>query len=84
MIKKLKEYVSDTTHDEKAERLWVEMSGICELYLDELEAEAAKIAERANKIRRRVKYGAIVTAAASVSAAVVIAVLRPRFGRAAA
>jgi len=73
-----------TAYDEKTVRLWADISGIDETYLDELDAEAAKIAARAKKIRRRVKYGAIVTAAASVSAAVAYVVLKPRFGRAAA
>jgi len=65
--------------EEQAIKLWIDIGGIAETYLEELEEEAAKIAARAIKIRRRVKYGAIVTAAASLSAAVAIVVLRPRF-----
>jgi len=65
-------------NEDKAVKLWIDIGGIAETYLDELEEEAANIAARAKKIRRRVKYGAIVTAAASVSAAVAFMVLRPR------
>ena len=64
-------------HYDKALKLFTEISGIAESYLDELDAEVARIAARAKKLRRRVKYGAIVTAAASVSAAVVFVMLKP-------
>jgi len=68
--------------EEQATRLWMDIGGIAELYLDEIEAEAEKIAARANRIRRRVKYGAVITAAASLSAAVAFMVLRPRLAMA--
>jgi len=64
--------------DEQIMRLWADISGIDEHYLEELEAETASIAAKASRMRRRVKYGAIVTAAASLSAAVALLVLRPR------
>jgi len=65
-------------NEEKAIRLWADISGINETYLDELETEVAKIAARTSKVRRRVKYGAIVTAAISLSAAAAFVVLKPR------
>jgi len=64
--------------EDKALRLWAEISGIDDVFLDELDANIAMIAAKAKKIRRGVKYGAIVTAAASISAAVAIMVLRPK------
>ena len=63
--------------EEKATRLWVDIGGIAELYLDELETEAASIAARLRK-RRRVKYGALAAAAASLSAALAFIVIRPK------
>jgi len=60
--------------NEKSLKLWLDIGGIAEMYVDELEAEAEIIAAKAKR-RRRVKYGAI--AAASLSAAVAIMVLRP-------
>ena len=47
------------------------------MYVEELETEAAKIAARAKR-RRQIKYGTIAAAAASLSAAVAIMVLRPK------
>ena len=64
--------------EEKATRLWVDIGGIAELYLDELEAEAAGIAAKI-KTRRRVKYGALAAAAASLSAAVAFMIIKPQF-----
>ena len=64
-------------NENKATRLWLDIGGIAEMYLDELEAEAASIAAK-SKVRRRVKYGAMVAAAASLSAAVAIMMLRPQ------
>ena len=63
--------------EEKATRLWVDIGGIAELYLDELEAEAANIAAKL-KTRRRVKIGALAAAAASLSAAFAFIVIRPK------
>ena len=64
--------------EDKAIKLWVDIGGIAEMYLDELEAEAAIIAAKASKLRRRVKYGALITGLASLSAAVTFMVLRGR------
>ena len=64
-------------NEEKATRLWIDIGDIAELYLDELETEAASIAARI-KTRRRVKYGALAAAAASLSAAVAFMVIRPK------
>ena len=64
--------------DEQAIKLWVDIGGIAEMYLDELEAEAAKIAAKADRVRRRVKYGALITGVASLSAAVALLFLRPK------
>ena len=63
--------------NEKALRLWLDIGGIAEMYVDELEAEASSIAAKIKR-RRRVKYGTIAAAAASISAAVAIMVLRPQ------
>ena len=63
--------------NEKSLRLWLDIGGIAEMYVDELEAEAEKLAAKARN-RRRVKYGTIAAAAASLSAAVAIMVLKPR------
>jgi len=63
--------------EEQATRLWVDMGGIAELYLDELEADAAKIAAKI-KARRRVKIGALAAAAASISAALAFVIVRPK------
>jgi len=63
-------------NEEKAVRLWLDIGGIAEIYVDELEAEAQAIAAKA-KMRRRVKYGTI-AAAASLSAAVALMLLRPQ------
>ena len=64
--------------EDKATKLWIDIGGIAEMYLDELEAEAAKIAAKASKLRRRVKYGALITGVASLSAAVAFMFLRPK------
>jgi len=64
-------------NEEKAIRLWLDIGGINELYVDELEDEATSIAAKF-KTRRRVKYGALAAAAASLSAAVAIMLIRPR------
>ena len=64
-------------NEKKATRLWVDIGGIDEIYLDELEADAASIAAKL-KTRRRVKYGALAAAAASLSAAVAFVVIRPK------
>jgi len=64
--------------EEQAIKLWVDIGGIAEMYLDELEAEAVKIAAKASKLRRRVKYGALITGVASLSAAVAFMFLRPK------
>ena len=64
-------------NDEKTVKLWLDIGGINELFLDELEDEAASIAVMLKK-RRRVKYGAIIAAAASLSAAAAIIVMRPK------
>jgi len=63
-------------HD-KALRLWQDIGGIAEMYVEELEAEAELIAAKVRR-KRRVKYGTIAAAAASLSAAVAIMVLRPQ------
>jgi len=63
-------------NEEKAFKLWLDIGGIAELYVDELEAEAASIAAKVKR-SRRLKYGTIAAAAASLSAAVAIIVLRP-------
>jgi len=63
--------------EEKALKLWLDIGGIAEMYVDELEAEAAHIAAKIKR-RRRVKYGTIAAAAASISAAVAIMMLRPQ------
>jgi len=62
---------------DKAVKLWLDIGGIAEIYVDELETEADTIAKKARK-RRRVKYGTIAAAAASLSAAVAIMILRPQ------
>ena len=62
--------------NEKSLRLWLDIGGIAEIYVDELEAEATQIAAKA-KTRKRVKYGTI-AAAASISAAVAFMILRPK------
>ena len=64
--------------EEQAIKLWVDIGGIAEMYLDELEVEAAKIAAKASILRRRVKYGALITGAVSLSAAVALIFLRPK------
>jgi len=64
--------------EEQAMRLWADIGGIDDMYLEELEQEASIIAAKASKVRRRVKYGAIVTAAASLSAAVAFMVFRTK------
>jgi len=64
--------------EDQAIKLWVDIGGIAEMYLDELEAEAARIAAKASKLRRRVKYGALITGVASISAAVALLFLRPK------
>ena len=63
-------------NDDKALKLWLDIGGIAEMYVEELEADAAKIAAIARR-RRRVKYGTLAAAAASLSAAVAIMVLKP-------
>jgi len=62
--------------NEKSLRLWLDIGGIAEMYVDELENEAVLIAAKA-KTRRRVKYGTI-AAAASISAAVAFMMFRPK------
>jgi len=64
--------------DEQTMRLWADIGGIDDMYLEELEKEAAIIAAKASKVRKRVKYGALITAAASLSAAVAFMVFRPK------
>jgi len=64
-------------NEEKAIKLWVNIGDIAELYLDEVEADVAKIAAKL-KTRRRVKYSALIAAAASLSAAVAFMVIRPK------
>jgi len=64
-------------NNEKSIKLWLDIGGIAEMYLEELESEAASIASRA-KMRRRVKYGTLAAAAASLSAAIAIMILRPQ------
>ena len=64
--------------EDKALRLWLDIGGIAEMYVEELETEAAKIAARAKR-RRRVKYGTLAAAAASLSGLVAIMVLKPEF-----
>ena len=61
-------------NEEKATRLWLDIGGVNELFLDELEEISAKIKAR----RRKVKYGALVATAATVSAAIALVVLKPR------
>ena len=63
--------------EEQATRLWMDMGGIAELYLDELETDTAQIAAKL-KTKRRVKIGAMAAAAASISAALAFVVIRPR------
>ena len=63
--------------NEKTMRLWLDIGGLDELYLDELEAEIALIAAKAKK-KRKVTYGAIVATAATLSAAVAFVVLKPQ------
>jgi len=63
--------------NDKALRLWLDIGGIAEMYVEELEAEAELIAARTRR-RRRVKYGTIAAAAASLSAAVAIMVFKPQ------
>jgi len=65
-------------NEEKAIRLWLDIGGINELFLDELEETAGNIAEKVKTRRRRVKYGALVATAATVSAAVAIIMLKPK------
>ncbi|MCL2571971.1 MAG: hypothetical protein FWE11_06170 [Defluviitaleaceae bacterium] len=65
-------------NEEKIIRFWKDIGGIAEDYLDELEAEVALIAAKSSRIRKRVKYGALVTAAVSLSAAAAFVVLRPK------
>jgi len=72
-------------NDEKEKRIyrfWNDIGGISEYYLEELESEVAKIAARATKLRKGVKYGAVVTGLASISAAVAILLLRPKLAEA--
>ena len=64
-------------NEDKALRLWLDIGCIAEMYVDELEAEAEIIAAKIRK-RRRVKYGTIAAAAASLGAVVAIMVLRPQ------
>ena len=64
-------------NEERIIRFWLDIGGIDETYLDELEEDAVHIAARAKK-RRKVKYGAIVATAATLSAAVAFVVLRPQ------
>jgi len=64
--------------EEQAIKLWMDIGGIAEMYLDELEAEAVKIAAKADKLRRGVKVGALITGVASLTAAVALIVLRPK------
>ena len=63
--------------NEKTMRIWLDIGGLDELYLDELEAEIAQIAARAKK-RRKVRIGAIAATAATLSAAVAFVVLKQR------
>ena len=65
-------------NEDRAIRFWVDIGGISETYLDELEEVAAYIAAKIKTRRRRVKYGAIVATAATVSAAVALVVLKPK------
>jgi len=64
-------------NEEKTIRLWLDIGGINELFLDELEETANVIATKV-KTRRRVKYGALVATAATVSAAIAIIMLKPK------
>ncbi|MCL2361770.1 MAG: hypothetical protein FWC73_08170 [Defluviitaleaceae bacterium] len=68
--------------EKRAFRLWSDIGGINEFFLEELEAEAEKIAAKAAKLRRGVKYGAVVTGLASISAALAIILLRPKLAQA--
>ena len=68
-------------NETKAVKLWLDIGGVNELFLDELENEAANIAAMLKK-RRKVKYGAIIAAAASLSAAAAIIVMRPKLATA--
>jgi len=64
-------------NEDKALRLWLDIGGIAEMYVDELEAEAASIAAKLKR-RKQVRVGTIVAAAASISAAVAIMMLKPQ------
>ena len=64
-------------NEDKALRLWLDIGGIAEMYVDELEAEAAAIAAKVRR-RKQVKVGTIVAAAASIGAAVAIILLKPK------
>ena len=63
--------------NEKTMRIWQDIGGLDELFLDELESEIAEIAAKANK-RRKIKIGAIAATAATLSAAVAFVVLKQR------
>ena len=64
--------------EDKIIRFWLDIGGVDEFYLDELEEELARIAAKLKSRRKKVKYGALVATAATLSAAVAFAVLRPK------
>jgi len=64
-------------NEERLMRLWLDIGGIDNLFLDELE-ETSELVATKEKTKRRVKYGAIVATAATVSAAVAFVMLKPK------
>jgi len=67
-------------NEKRAFRLWSDIGGIKEFFLEELEAEAAMIAAKAAKLRKGVTFGAV--GLASISAALAIILLRPKLAEA--
>ena len=57
-------------------RLWQDIGGVDELFLDEL---AMDYAFESIKSKRRVKYGAIIASVATLSAAAALVALKPKF-----
>jgi len=69
-------------NENRAFRLWCDIGGVKEFFLEELEVEAARIAEKAAKLRNGLKVGALVTGIASVGAAIALILLKPKLAEA--
>jgi len=65
-------------NDEKTMRLWMDIGGIHEKFLDELEETTEMVATKMIARRRKVKYGALVATAATISATIAIVMLKPK------